>query len=880
MRQWTIFWCVFWLCLASAWAELPADPLEVGDNLARLGDYEGAQAAYLAAPVEQLSPRQRRRLLWARLALAQARNNTLEVKRLSGQLEELLSAEQDLEIAVRLQLVRGAVAYRTQDLAGAREAFSRARPLADTLNRQGNPIGSLALYECMSYDYLQALGSKGRPLGQDYGQACQAAHQVVRPSAQPLWALDIYRSLSWTRLWVWQSWEYSFLAYRKQDLPLAGEWAQISYVIGSQAAEKYWKAYEVSQDAELLTATLHAYLELTEGFAEAPSTPQILKLLAPVFEKFSATPTGERFLLQGRYHRSWARYQFFALKDAAAALKEYQLAADFFGKGSYPIDQMDILAETAYVYLLNQAPKNWETTVESNLQQLLRLSQDYSYPLGRYYGLGLYGVLQARAGRPKEGEAMLRGCFEQMQQWNRHAAATPQARNQALERPEVKLFGDTLIEILLQQGRSQEALETTQNLTAQAESAGLDLSRIVPKDAQTAQDLQSLLKTRGQAGQLQSQLQSAQVGGDLQGAAQIQEQLANNRADFEKTVNRLRQRDPEFERVLSVRPSSFSKLQAQLSPEVVVVEYYPSQDKLILFAVTSKHLRIFSAPIGRDQLNASIRTMRRKVAAREPLDDNRLYSSLIEPLEPLLQDHKVLAVIPSGPLYYLPFSALRKNNGGYLAERVSVCLLTATEFPEVGRFASHGIPKSLLALANPDGTLPGASREVASLARLFSRSTSYVGDKATKDKINGNSDILHLATHGTLNGQDVNESYLQMAGKDGRLTTGEIYSLELGKVSLVTLSACQTALGEFNPGSEVASLSQAFSVAGSKTMLASLWQVEDESTASLMLAFYRHLLTGKSKAESLRLAQLDLLKQPRWSHPFFWAPFELIGDWH
>ena len=138
---------------------------------------------------------------------------------------------------------------------------------------------------------------------------------------------------------------------------------------------------------------------------------------------------------------------------------------------------------------------------------------------------------------------------------------------------------------------------------------------------------------------------------------------------------------------------------------------------------------------------------------------------------------------------------------------------------------------------------------------------------------------MHFATHGVLDGLDVNESYLLVSGDDQRLTVGEIYGLDLSEVSLVTLSACQTAVGEFNPGAEIATLSQAFSVAGSKSMLGTLWPVDDKATAFLMARFYTYLTQGKSKAEALRLAQLDTSKQGEYASPYFWSGFVLLGDW-
>ncbi|MBT9585926.1 CHAT domain-containing protein [bacterium] len=116
-------------------------------------------------------------------------------------------------------------------------------------------------------------------------------------------------------------------------------------------------------------------------------------------------------------------------------------------------------------------------------------------------------------------------------------------------------------------------------------------------------------------------------------------------------------------------------------------------------------------------------------------------------------------------------------------------------------------------------------------------------------------------------------------GAQGRLSVSDIYALTLPGVRLVTLSACQTALAQRDPGSEVASLADAFEVAGAGSVIATLWSVDDEATHQLMLSLYGQIKQGKSLAQALRKAQLELLSHGRHRAPFFWAAFSLYGDW-
>ena len=105
----------------------------------------------------------------------------------------------------------------------------------------------------------------------------------------------------------------------------------------------------------------------------------------------------------------------------------------------------------------------------------------------------------------------------------------------------------------------------------------------------------------------------------------------------------------------------------------------------------------------------------------------------------------------------------------------------------------------------------------------------------------------------------------------------EIFDMEL-HASLVTLSACRTGLGELSEGDELTGFSRAFIYAGTPCVCVSLWDVSDKATSDLMEKFYFYLKEGRSKSQSLKLAELDMIN--KYDHPFFWAPFVLIGDWN
>ncbi|HZX73696.1 MAG TPA: CHAT domain-containing protein, partial [Cyclobacteriaceae bacterium] len=137
------------------------------------------------------------------------------------------------------------------------------------------------------------------------------------------------------------------------------------------------------------------------------------------------------------------------------------------------------------------------------------------------------------------------------------------------------------------------------------------------------------------------------------------------------------------------------------------------------------------------------------------------------------------------------------------------------------------------------------------------------------------------ATHGIVDEEDpeLSKIFLNSSNKeDGNLFSGEIYNLDLN-AEMVVLSACQTGLGKFSKGEGVIGLSRALIYAGAKNIIVSFWSVADESTAELMVDFYKNLLQKKDQnfREALQQAKVNMIKKGNYSAPYYWAPFVMIG---
>jgi len=379
---------------------------------------------------------------------------------------------------------------------------------------------------------------------------------------------------------------------------------------------------------------------------------------------------------------------------------------------------------------------------------------------------------------------------------------------------------------------------------------------------------------------------------------------------------------------------------AALPGDTAALEYFVTEDATYAWLVrdgsVSDPVRI---EVGRDGLREEVLAYRRALETPATglmdLPDEAtltrardLYDLLIAPVESQLDGIEHLVIVPSGPLYYLPFAALLDCQdctgpelwgGTYLVERYSVSYvpsLTTLKYAWASANRAHGDPL-FLALADPDSgdagipRLPEAQREAERAAELFDPSEVYADTEATEVLLRaraGSADQVLLSTHGVFNPRNAMFSYLLFSpseGSDGRLYTHEIFGLDL-QSDLVVLSACETllpaleeareqvravrAMGEeeevelteemleaLTAGDEIVGLTRAFLAAGAPSVLSSLWRVVSETTEPLMVAFYGYLNGGMNKAEALRQAQLDVMAS--YPHPRHWAAFELVGDW-
>ena len=406
------------------------------------------------------------------------------------------------------------------------------------------------------------------------------------------------------------------------------------------------------------------------------------------------------------------------------------------------------------------------------------------------------------------------------------------------------------------------------------------------------------------------------------------EQQLHVQATLQRLKDSLATHEPAyFQAVYAPAPPSPARVQAHLQGDsAAMVAFFQGKDALYAYWVTADTFLYQRLPIPADTLEAQIRELRFLIslagpeASRLGVLSHRLYAQLLAPgLSALPQAPASLLVIPDGLLAYLPFAALLTeppppgssyDTWPYLIRTLPVGITHSAEWhllassaplppyqgyqafaPGFGGTESPNLALRTLAegrgLWNSLSPLPGGVRELAALDQALTGQAwagPGVGEEVFKQQVRGAS-ILHLVTHGFIDDQYPLSSFLAFSEpgadspEDGRLFAWELYDLQVD-AALVVLSACNTAVGKLSRGEGLMSLARAFHFAGSPSLIATLWPVQDQSTARLMEALYPRLAAGTDKATALAGAQRAYLAQsdPLLAHPFFWAGVVSIGD--
>lgn len=412
---------------------------------------------------------------------------------------------------------------------------------------------------------------------------------------------------------------------------------------------------------------------------------------------------------------------------------------------------------------------------------------------------------------------------------------------------------------------------------------------------------------------------------------ELQSRLRELGSERERLIDSVRRSSPRYASLKYPQPLGVDETRRMLDSGTILASFAVCPDRTILFVVqptgVEPGLSVFSLPIGEKALRSQVQEFRKLILERRTAKDSlltsqgrKIYDELLKPAESLLANADRLLIIPDGALHLLPFQALMRASDQYLVEWKPLnTVVSATVFAELKKARrEESKPIELVAFGDPHypplasghsegiaepqirsaverglnvGRLPFSRVEVENVSALYpDRSRKYLGDQATEERaktIGKDVRYIHFAVHGILDERLPLDSALvlsipdkQTPGKDnGLLQAWEIFEQMHLDADLVTLSACNTGLGEELSGEGLVGLTRAFQYAGAHSIVASYWSVDDLRTMELMTELYKELRANKSKEKALQLAQSKLLHSKTASAPYYWAGFTLIGDW-
>ncbi|MCG8455455.1 MAG: CHAT domain-containing protein [Holophagales bacterium] len=715
-----------------------------------------------------------------------------------------------------------------------------------------------------------------------------------------------------------------------QSFDLADAWLQLGDLLLTR-----W-------DSERGEVYLRRALELFELIA--PESPMVVPLLLNL--GLAAKHRGEPGLARSRYREAIARGTGRDADEVrgvnvAIAINNLGSLAEQLGE----LEEAERRYEEARAVFARQQPEGPDAArtltnlgqlrlrrgdlkgAERILHQALR-TQDRLAPGSVEQAKSLAGLAQIalRRGAPAAAEQRFRLALEALEADRFLSAGSDLARSRANEDTASVLHA--FVAFLIDQGREAEAFALTERARARSFRAmlaaqDLRLPHLPPaleaerRRLQAAYDRTLLTLGTGTSGP------GSPTPEDLRA------ELERLREDLLALTAGIARSAPQLGALTSYDDAGIAAIRAALPAGTVVLSYLVGTERSFLFLATAAGVRAVPMPFGVRSLEREVDDFLQAIARRETLHRpryrraaERLSAHLLGPAAEALASAESVIVIPHGPLHRLPFAALPDpaDPRRYWVEAIPLTLapsLVALAEIQARPRSRKPVRMAAFGVADPrgrraDGTVLAAVRgsvragldlaplahvrpEVEAVGRLFGASAStYLDGDATEERVkslDGSTRLVHLATHAWVDDRFPLESGLVLSipeaiepGRDnGVLQAWEILEQMDLDADLVTLSGCRTGLGRSFSGEGMLGLTRAFHVAGARAVLASLWQVSDASTGTLMARFYHHVRQGRSIGEALRTAQLDLLTTGssgdlEIARPFHWAGFQLFGD--
>jgi CHAT domain-containing protein len=576
-----------------------------------------------------------------------------------------------------------------------------------------------------------------------------------------------------------------------------------------------------------------------------------------------------------------------ALTKASHALK-------IVSKGDWPVQQ--IYARLRLADLSLEA-----ADAEPHLLAARQLANRLALPQLRYRLNERLGHLRRLQGRNEEARALLETAVDEIER--QRGEVVQDTMRVSFLRDKTAAYADLLL-LHLDRQNDEGAIDAFIVAERAKSRALVDLLTGVAESAPAAS---SDLELRARVQTLRADLNG--VYGELLGGFEEDEHyvpiqdLHKRAVELEQEIGRLRLQAS----AIGHTPNPFEEsvppdeIQRQLPSDVPLLAYHVAGNEILAFVHTHGRIRVVRGlstvdavqrllhklEVQWDRFRAGHGFARRHTATLERSTRHvlaALYTELMAPLEALIEGASAvtkaidaapkLVILPHGLLHRVPFHALFDGDR-YMLERFEVSYAPSATVYALCQERSSRDSGRALAFGVEDPSIPAANVEARAVAERIIGAETRLGEEATVATLQDEAphcDVLHLACHGLFRADNAMFSSLKLS--DGWLTAADALSLDLTG-TLVTLSACESGRSEVIGGDEVLGLTRAFLGAGAATLVVSLWLVQDETTAALMEDWYGRMGAGMGRATALRAAQLAA--KERHPHPYYWAPFVLIG---
>lgn len=623
---------------------------------------------------------------------------------------------------------------------------------------------------------------------------------------------------------------------------------------------------------------------------------------------------------------------YFSTGNISKAIEMYDKALPFFEKVRVPIGQGDVYRRKGEIYFSVQ---NYATAIEMFEKALSLYTKISAIEQEAYALIGKAKVLN-KQGKKEEALNLFEKSISNLEKIRTQTPSSEMKRT-FME----KLYDqyDEAADFMLENKYYDRAFKYVELMKSRVFldrlSEGLvSLEKgITPELKQKRDDLVSKLSI------LSKEMSDAAGKDDEKKSKEIKEQYQKIQNDFEELLVKIRLNNPLYASVQYPEPLSLKDLQENvLRKEDLLLRYFVSSDTVYIFVISKGDFNVIKLELKADQLQKIVQDYLLSIEEKNSREIRRygikLYGQLFKPLESNIKDRKEIIVIPDGELAKVPFELLIMDDRvakkpHYLLEKYRVKYIQSASILAIlrkhyrrnsgaGNFIGFGDPvydsedlEKEKTATSPSADLQedvigdisrsryrtaggiltrlkGSGEEVNTISGLFKKQSQkcviYLRQEANETNAKAREikefDYIHFSCHGILGDdfQGLVLSQLPQSAEDGYLTLNEIMNCDYN-AKLVVLSACQTGKGKMEKGEGVTGLTQAVMYAGTPSVIASLWNVDDISTKELMVGFYKYMLEeGATKEEALRKAKLDLLKSKKYSSPFFWGAFVMYGE--